>query len=198
MERILPLRITNPRFAMASSADIYRAKAILHPSHAFECRLPTNATFSTTVCLTGTTVEDTASWPSFQHLQSALAIALVFDLQDYSNGATGSLCEMQARLDSSLGDLARLGNRGPPSDMPFLLLLSNSEAFQKQLEKTNFVLGTQRPTNDYDAAISDIEMRFRTALNLPFTSLILKLEEGVRPKDLLETFEHIAEQRNGR
>jgi hypothetical protein len=136
-------------------------------------------------------------WPPFESLQNALAMGFVFDLQDYSGGASGSLIELQARLDSSLLDLASLENRGPPSDLPFVLLLSNSKAFKDQVARSKYVSADQQPTSDYVTALSRIEAQFRRVVKLPLTCLVLEIEEGSRPVSLINTIESIASQRNG-
>jgi hypothetical protein len=135
-------------------------------------------------------------WPSFESLQNALAMGFVFDLQDYSGGASGSLTQLQARLDSSLLNLASLENRGPPSDLPFVLLLSNSKAFKDQFAKSKYISADQQPMSDYITALSCIEGQSRRVVKLPLTCLVLGMEEGSRPVSLINTIESIASQRN--
>jgi hypothetical protein len=194
MEHVLPIRTTQPRYAIPSTADFLRAKALSHPTHTFECRLQTGAT---SICLIGTSAKDTKVWLSFENLQSALSIAFVFDLRDYGDGTSSLLSEMQARLCSSLADLASLENRGPPSDLLFLLLFSNAKAFKSQIKKLRYTLTDESVTNDYDTAISDISARFHHVLRLPLTINILDIQEDSAPTDLINILQYIGNRRNG-
>jgi hypothetical protein len=175
------------------TADCLRAKALLMSDDAFECQLRSGAL---DLCFTGMSVA-TQPWPSFEALQSALALGYVFDLQDYGNGTSCTFSELQARLDAALADLASLENRGCPNELSFLLLLINADHFKTQIKNLGYVLLDQHLTNEYDLAITDIEARFRGVVRLPLTSLILKIEENVPPAELLETLEWIGSQRNG-
>jgi hypothetical protein len=193
MERALPLRTTEPRYALPMTADCLRAKALLMSDYPFECQFQSGAL---DFCFTGMSVA-TQPWPSFEALQSALALGFVFDLQDYGNGTSCMFSELQARLDTVLAELASLENRGCPDELPFLLLLINADHFKNQIGKLEYVLLDQRLTNDYDLAITDIEARFRGVVRLPLTRLILRIEEDVPPTELLKTLERIGSQRNG-
>ncbi|KAF2829614.1 hypothetical protein CC86DRAFT_464147 [Ophiobolus disseminans] len=191
MEVVLPVRTNNLRYARPSSADIFKANAFSSPSDSFKCQLQIG---TTSLCLTSKLPTE-GPWPAFKHLQSALAIVFVFDLQDYSNGSMRSLYELQARLNLELKELASLENRGPRADLPFLLMLANSEVFEKQLKKMGFVLTSQAVTHDYEAAISAIEASFRSVVKLPLTCLILVADEETRRTDLIDIFKKIANER---
>jgi hypothetical protein len=193
MERALPLRTTEPRYAMPLTADSLRASALLSSDDSFECHFR-SGTFG--LHLTGIS-KRAPSWPSFQDLQSALALGFVFDLQDYGNGTCCTVFEVQTRLDTALMDLASLENRGCPNELPFLLLLINADQFRNQIKNLGYVLTNQRLTNDYDLAITDIETRFRGVVKLPLTSLVLNIEPEVPPAELLTTLERIGNERNG-
>ncbi|KAH7090801.1 hypothetical protein FB567DRAFT_300162 [Paraphoma chrysanthemicola] len=193
IEYSLPLRTTQPRYAPPSLANTLRAKALLHSHSTLECRLRTG---EGSFCLTAAPMEDAKTWPSFDNLQSALAVGFIFDLQDYSDGTSGSLSEMQARLGSSLLNLSSLENRGAPSDLPFVLLLSNSEAFKKQLVISKFIHGENQPTREYVTALSDIEAHFRQVVKLPLICHVLQLEEDSTPTSLIQIIENVATQRN--
>jgi hypothetical protein len=195
MEHILPLRTTEPRYAEPSAADYHRAQASSRSSYTVESRFDAGAN---SISLIRLSEKGTKSWPSFQDLQSALALALVFDMQDYGNGTIGPHSELQARLESSLLDLASLENRGTPDDLPFLLILLNSDAFSKTVKKTGYSLkGAQHVTYDPGLAISEIELRFRQVVRLPLTSLVVELNAGSTPTALLDTFGRIGSRRNG-
>lgn len=194
MERVLPIRTAEPRYAVASTADCARAKAIVQSSRVFESRIEIGAT---SISLTATTATDIKPWPTFENLQTALALAFVFDLQDYSNGTSGSLSDMQSRLESSLTELASLENRGAPTDLPFLLLLDGSQNLKSQIKKLGFILQDQSSTHDFDKVVADVEARFRNVVKLPLTALVLNIKEDKPPTELLNAFATVGSQRNG-
>jgi hypothetical protein len=195
MERILPIRTAEPRYAVPTIADCARAQSMLQPSGVFktEFRIGGASRFLTTT----TAVTNVKLWPSFENFQSALALAFVFDLQDYSNGTSGFLSEMQSRLESSLTELSSLENRGPPNDLPFLLLLDGSGHLKSQIMNRGYVLKDVGSTRDFNAAVADVESRFRDVVKLPLTALVLDIEEDKPPADLLNVFATVESQRNG-
>jgi hypothetical protein len=143
----------------------------MHPSQTYECRVHTSAG---SVYLMGTSKEGPEQQPWFQRIQNALAIAYVFDLQDYSNGKMGSLCEMQARLNCAVTDLSSLRDDEEPGDLTsFLLILVHSEIFREQVKTTGFRMPPLQITHDFHTAIFGIRDRFLHAVDLPTNILVL-------------------------
>jgi len=194
MDHVLPLRTKSPRFDPPSPADICRARAFIHPSRVYERRMQIG---TAGICLTEASHRGNNMWPSFQELQHALAIAYCFDLRDYGSPADASLHEMQTRLESHITDLVSLSSRGATDDLQFLLLLTGFEALKDQILKRGFVLSSDQTTNDYGTVMAHIESRFRQVVNLPFSSLIVEMDEDVASRDLLSLFHGIALERNG-
>jgi hypothetical protein len=167
----------------------------MHPSQTYECRVHTSAG---SVYLMGTSKEGPEQPPWFQRIQNALAIAYVFDLQDYSNGKMGSLCEMQARLNCAVTDLSSLRDDEEPGDLTsFLLILVHSEIFREQVKTTGFRMPPLQITHDFHTAIFGIRDRFLHAVDLPTNILVLPSDEESRRADLIGIFQYIAEERNG-
>jgi hypothetical protein len=137
------------------------------------------------------------SWPSFEHLQTALALAFVFDLQTYSNGTSDSHSEMQVRLDSNLAELSSLENRGSTTELLFLLLLDVSQHPKSQIKNLQYVLKGQNSTPEFDAIVADVVARFRSVARLPLTALVLNIEEDRSPTESLNVFATTERQRNG-
>ncbi|KAH8710057.1 hypothetical protein GQ44DRAFT_776823 [Phaeosphaeriaceae sp. PMI808] len=193
MERVLPRQAVAPRYSLPSCADYLRSKALWHPSHIFECPFQSGPI---QFAVTGTSVTDLRVWPTFQNLQSALVLALIFDLQDYSDRASPAFYEMPARLETNLTNLSVLESRGPPSDLPILLMLHNYEAFKRQIRTTKYCLLDGQYTNDYEFALIDIEERVCSTVTLTSMTLVLYIEEGSAPTELIDAILQIDRQRN--
>lgn len=148
------------------------------------------------VSLIGTSSTDAASWPTFQNLQNALAVAFVFDLQDYGSGTSGPFSELSARIESTIKVLEGLNNRGPPSELALICLFSNFEKLNSQLSEMPFFLKSEQPTSDGTAVITEIESHFQSSISLPYISCILDKDESSEPKALLEILQRIGIQRN--
>lgn len=166
----------------------------MRPSHVFERRLHIG---SATVCLTEASGERGRRWPSSQQLRNALAIAYVFDLRDHSSLNIVWLHEARCWMESATIGLWAMPDRGAPSDLPLLLLLTGAAAFKEHVEKTGFLLSVEQTTNDFAIAIDHIEMLFRQAANMPFRSLILDGEGEKSSEDLSNLLQSIALERNG-
>ncbi|KAH7392970.1 hypothetical protein BKA66DRAFT_567695 [Pyrenochaeta sp. MPI-SDFR-AT-0127] len=193
MDRVLPLRLVEPRFAPPLPADHLRARAALHPQRIYNFQFQIA---DVDLSLTGTSASDDTKWPAFQNLQNALAVAFVFDLQDYGSSVSEPFSELSARIESTLTVMNSLNNRGAPSEMTFVALYSNFKKFSDQLAQTPFLLKNGHSTCDSTIALAEIESYFRDTVILPYKSCVMDKNGISKSNGLLDILRNIGIQRN--
>jgi hypothetical protein len=183
MERVLPLREVEPRYESPLPADHLRAKgALLHQQfYEHQINMPGHDVY---IRVNG--IDASGQLPAFQILQSVVAIFCILDLRDYGNDSTRSYDDLMGKLDSVLTHMASLHNRGLANDLPFILLLSNSEFFVEQVNATPFPLTDGFSTSDGGAAIHHIVSQCRVKVKLPLTHHLLEMDETGQCKGLID------------
>ena len=165
MDGVLPIRTSEPRYSKPLPLD--HSNLSLNVLNNDLVSPNTSKTLAISPRSAGT-------WPNFSELQNGPMLVYVLDLHDYSDGMTGKCDELAKRVDSCLLETASLANRGTPSDLPFVLALSNAKRARAQIITRPFTLRNGEDTKDDGLVVDELATRFRETLPVPMEVFVLE------------------------